>query len=178
MIAARGVTVAAVLAWALLPTVAAGEARSNPMTVMPISGATLAVPTAVLVDAKDRIWIAHRPGLGVARPGGVAVYEAGAWRDASTGLDGEVESLHATPQGELFASGRRAAWRWEGGTWVRRLSPRACLSPNIRPSPLLYTGRAEARYDRPMTADAYPLRVLLVTSSNTRWRRTGPSRRS
>jgi hypothetical protein len=111
------------------PAVAAGAARSHPIRVAPIPGATLAVPTAVLVDDQGRIWVAHRRGLGVPRPGGVAVHEAGAWRDASSGLDGEVESLHATPQSELFASGRRAAWRRESGTWVRRLSPRACLSP-------------------------------------------------
>jgi hypothetical protein len=158
VIAAHGVTVAAVLAGALLPVavgavrpaehhartregarlrlvaqaapaVRAGKARSSPPAVMPIPGATLAVPTAVLVDTQGRIWIAHRPGMGVARPGGVAVHEADAWRDASSGLDGDVESLHATPLGELFASGRRAAWRWESGSWVRRLSARPCLSP-------------------------------------------------
>lgn len=31
------------------------------------------------------------------------------------------------------------------------------------PAPIRYTGRDETREDRPMTADAYPLQVLLVT---------------
>jgi hypothetical protein len=132
VIAARSIAAGIVLAGALLPVVVGGVLAAGPsssITVASIPGATLAVPTAVLVDAEDRIWVAHRPGMGVARPGGVLVHEAGGWRDASSGLDGDVESLHATPLGEVFASGRRAAWRWERGTWVRRLSPRSCLSP-------------------------------------------------
>jgi hypothetical protein len=41
-------------------------------------------------------------------------------------------------------------------------SPRA-YGPNTRPSLTRYTGWIEARYDRPMTTDVYPLQVLLVT---------------
>jgi hypothetical protein len=35
--------------------------------------------------------------------------------------------------------------------------------PNTQPSLTRYTGRIEARYDRLMTTDVYPLQVLLVT---------------
>ena len=114
-----------------LPVDAQGPAASPPTGVRPIPGATLAAPTAILVDGNDRVWVAHRSASGTVRPGGVAVHDRGVWRDASAGLeaDADVYDLHATPREELFATGRGAAWRWEGSGWVRRLSPSGCLSP-------------------------------------------------
>jgi hypothetical protein len=93
----------------------------EPTGVVTIAGGPTGALAAVFVDAGDRAWVAH--------PTGVSVHESGSWRDSSAGLTMAIASFHGTPAGELFGSGALAGWRWESGTWVKRMDLRTCAVP-------------------------------------------------
>lgn len=100
---------------------ATDAAQPLPHGVLAIAGGPAGALAGVLVDSQNRLWVAH--------PTGVAVQEAGSWRDTSGGLTSAIADFHETPAGELFASGPLGGWRLENGTWVRRLNAPACNSP-------------------------------------------------